>query len=753
MLMLPVTFAVSAQRPALSLEYNIRVKKRLPQAPDVLFCAKVSNVLLVNLPEEQELVTLEEFVEMQDTSFAVPVDPAGIWAYDFVVERHVRATTDFLAAKNVEIENAVNDMLGMIVGFELEDHVQPVTESHCGCSPEGFIAVDCLALRLPRDRCEIIKVKAHYNWSMLEQLVMAVNDLMESRIDANLKIAPDVLFCAKVSNVLLVNLPEEQELVTLEEFVEMQDTSFAVPVDPAGIWAYDFVVERHVRATTDFLAAKNVEIENAVNDMLGMIVGFELEDHVQPVTESHCGCSPEGFIAVDCLALRLPRDRCEIIKVKAHYNWSMCEGKSPPPAFFEVDLQLDGVSVRMDPSVEEIQAAINGGAVAVLKSPGFEPVTIPKNVQLILDAPLAMQNLPPVQGTGSQGTFYDRIAQDIFRCNNYLTTFSEYEWTWREDIDKSPKWYGTLMKGTLKGKYAEFKATDPSLDDFESKLKEFAAMENKVEISALMLKTGSLAQDLKDRADKWKTVFAKELHKDAFAKLEAVSEMVKSTSKKLKREEEQDTRSMLERSWKAAVSYLQEQRIHYKKDLIKTVNAFKKDVARFRAEYEKGIPPREAVERLKRVLAKSFKEEFEVRDRKQVPHQRYPALDTTRQELGYLSQLYDLYVAVLETIKDLPIVAAVLNYTTLTMLMMLLAWNTMLTIPVMVVVVVMIMALKMMIDNFAGRCKKMPKQLREWPAYNELKKEIEVDFQGVLPLLLELGKHGTKKYTGLISSW
>ena len=78
-------------------------------------------------------------------------------------------------------------------------------------------------------------------------------------------------------------------------------------------------------------------------------------------------------------------------------------------------------------------------------------------------------------------------------------------------------------------------------------------------------------------------------------------------------------------------------RIQYKKDLIKTVNSFKKDpvmfwhlvcqpligsddqtvhvvatpkdVVRFRAEYErsgpmvKGIPPREAVERLKRTLA------------------------------------------------------------------------------------------------------------------------------------------------------
>lgn len=33
------------------------------------------------------------------------------------------------------------------------------------------------------------------------------------------------------------------------------------------------------------------------------------------------------------------------------------EGKGLPPAFFEVDLQLDGLGVRLVPSVEEIQAA------------------------------------------------------------------------------------------------------------------------------------------------------------------------------------------------------------------------------------------------------------------------------------------------------------------------------------------------------------------------------------------------------------
>lgn len=33
----------------------------------------------------------------------------------------------------------------------------------------------------------------------------------------------------------------------------------------------------------------------------------------------------------------------------------------------------------------------------------------------------------------------------------------------------------------------------------------------------------------------------------------------------------------------------------------------------------------------------------------------------------------------------------------------------------------------------------MPPQLREWPAYHELKKEIE-DFQHILPILMELSK-------------
>lgn len=52
------------------------------------------------------------------------------------------------------------------------------------------------------------------------------------------------------------------------------------------------------------------------------------------------------------------------------------------------------------------------------------------------------------------------------QCNRYLEQFAEYEWCWKADIAK---------------KYAEFKAQEPSLDDFEEKLKHFVEIETKVE--------------------------------------------------------------------------------------------------------------------------------------------------------------------------------------------------------------------------------------------------------------------------------
>ena len=36
-------------------------------------------------------------------------------------------------------------------------------------------------------------------------------------------------------------------------------------------------------------------------------------------------------------------------------------------SFVEVNLELDGDGIRLNPSIEDMQASVNGGAVAILK--------------------------------------------------------------------------------------------------------------------------------------------------------------------------------------------------------------------------------------------------------------------------------------------------------------------------------------------------------------------------------------------------
>eukprot|EP00931_Biecheleriopsis_adriatica_P081370 TRINITY_DN5469_c0_g1_i3.p1 TRINITY_DN5469_c0_g1~~TRINITY_DN5469_c0_g1_i3.p1 ORF type:complete len:4660 (-),score=1275.41 TRINITY_DN5469_c0_g1_i3:88-14067(-) len=595
----------------------------------------------------------------------------------------------------------------------------------------------------------------------LEQLVLGVNDIMESRVDANLR---------DVSHVLLADLPEDNRLVSLDDFVDIQ--------------------ERHVRQTTDWLVAKNTEIEAAVNDMLGAIVSFPLDPHVRGVSES------------------------EIIKVKAHYNWSMYQSLlaatkrslhkvkerlsarlladgSQPPAFFEVELQLNGLGVCLHPSIEDIQNAISGGAVAVLKCSkmieAWDTVTIPRNVQLLLNP-----NLPPVRGTGSQGTFYDRVAQDkeILKVVLLLTGSIQSARNGRDEYLQQFDCWSWLWSSNIAEEYRKFRESEPTLDEFEAKLRSFARLDDEFllleprrQISALSLQAGGLTRSLRELAGRWKESFARELHTQAFQRLESLSEVIKTTKEKLSHEvadgdidalghmmrtlrevrekqgeiewemepivhmyaildsylpnildkEEQDARSMLQSGWARLLAEsetrqleLTVKQVQFKRNLIKTVHSFKRDVEKFRRDYEergpmvKGIRPSQAVERLRRC-----KEEYEVHGRKQqifalgetlfgLPHQRYVQLDATKKELEYLSQLYELYSAVLDTIG---------------------AWKDYLWVDVPGEAENM----KKEADQFANRCKKMPKQLRQWPAYHELKKEIE-DFQEVLPLLMELSK-------------
>ena len=100
------------------------------------------------------------------------------------------------------------------------------------------------------------KLDIHVGLKRLEELITKVNDIVDNRIEKNLKI---------ISRSILVELPDHKE-VTLDDFVALQETK--------------------VRESTNLLMAKNMEVETAVRDLISMVQHFPLSSQAGPVDQS-----------------------------------------------------------------------------------------------------------------------------------------------------------------------------------------------------------------------------------------------------------------------------------------------------------------------------------------------------------------------------------------------------------------------------------------------------------------------------------
>jgi dynein heavy chain len=87
-------------------------------------------------------------------------------------------------------------------------------------------------------------------------------------------------------------------------------------------------------------------------------------------------------------------------------------------------------------------------------------------------------------------------------------------------------------------------------------------------------------------------------------------------------------------------------------------------------------------------------------------------MEKTEKEISMLTRLYDLYTTVLSTID---------NYADI-------LWTD---------VVASIDTMSEQVSQFQAQCKKLPKALRDWPAYTDCRKKID-DFLEILPLLQAL---------------
>ena len=586
----------------------------------------------------------------------------------------------------------------------------------------------------------------------LSDLIAAINDIIENRIENMLK---------AVSKSLLVNVPPAKTFHP-EDFVDTQ--------------------EEHIDELSAKLQGYNMQIESAVEDLVVIVMVYQLDPHVESVSPEDCDNLRKHYNHFMYQALlNCCKNSLNAIKKRMGTRAPVGLGAfALDVPFFQVDVHLAVPTCLLVPSLDDIQSSINQVAKAVLSS----------TVKLF---DWGQHDVPESERI----TFFQRVAKDIEivrvvllltgsiqglrnQVSTYLDSFGMYQWLWQDDKDKA---------------YKDFIATEPKLEDYDRELKRFSDTANEINskpsrhtIKALSLMTTNMKTQLSHMAGVWKVSFSKMLHVEAKTKMMALVEYIKTNESWLRRNkptdlqtvsvimeklrdlrekessidteitpvldmyamldrylpegyldrEETDRVLVLRSSWRKLVSSslsvsdeLSTLQMGLKTKLHVDVKDFKENIVAFRDDWEKngpgvaGLKPTVAVERLNR-----FKAEYSVRDRKfelykigeqlfGLPETEYPEMSKTKKELGLLETLYGLYVDVHESLDlDWPQ----------------LPWQD-------VMAEMEVMTERM--GGFMARLTKMPKSLRGWEAFSTLKTKLE-NFEVTLPLLEHLSKPSIK---------
>ena len=177
----------------------------------------------------------------------------------------------------------------------------------------------------------------------------------------------------------------------------------------------------------------------------------------------------------------------------------------------------------------------------------------------------------------------------------------------------------------------------------------------------------------------------------------------------------------LEVQYKAMTTYilLLEVQEDFKRALIENVQLFQLDCQQYVKDYtekgpmEEGLSPREASDRLE-----SFQSQFDTLWRKHnsysvgedlfgLPHTDQSEIEGIKKELNLLQRLYKLYNDVIDSVDGY--LANV--------------WKN-----------IDIEEISNELMEYQNRCRKLPKGLKEWPAFQDLKKIID-DFSDICPIL------------------
>nr|QWY73219.1 dynein heavy chain 5 [Hofstenia miamia] len=622
----------------------------------------------------------------------------------------------------------------------------------------------------------------------LTHLISTVSDILNCRIDA---------IFAEMEKTPLCSLPEDETLAPSDFLILTRKTcskafeslkTQSLMIEAAVIELID-TLKKALHSMTkvpedvaeslqqDFYPCVNPEGKHKTRCMECLPCSYynALNFFTQRNTESLVKCTK---LSLDSIRKRL--------QVASIYGKTKEADESKQP-LFKADICLKIPSIKVQPSLEDIQKTLTESVQEILNLAKEFPmwkhaIVQQRQQQKEFELQQEQNKDDKVVQSFTQKPLHKIISdhKDIVKVVIPLQSVISSNKVEIEEQLKEFDRFSTLWVAEPHESVKKFQETEPLMSDYGIEMKKYQNLENDinalqptVRVGAILLITELLQQALIQETRNWKWAYGIALNEVASTKMQEIFDFIENLSKRLSRpiKDLDDIRNAM-----SALMEIREQFIHiemtimpieeayailnrfdltfkdgnaervdsltynwkklitlsksvqdtllevqpgFKGNLLDGIKVFKEDLSNFVGDYTergpmaKGIKPREASDRLVVAQAK-FDELFRKYQTYSggeelfgLPVTEYHELMKIKKELNLLQKLYSLYNDVIDTVNgynDIP-------------------WSD-----------VDIEKINQELIDFQNKCRKLPKALKDWEAFEELKRTID-DFNETCPLL------------------
>ncbi|XP_032037004.1 dynein heavy chain 5, axonemal-like [Aythya fuligula] len=715
--------------------------------------------LLVNL-DPVVLEVLYETKYLRKMDFEVPDVVLGLCADEEQIKRHHMELQNLL----INYKECLNRIPAVL---------KPLMKPFIG-QVEDALAPGIMELSWTSSNINKFIENVYSTMRELDFIVKEAADTLECRIERVLE---------DMSNTALIILPEDEPMDVLAFLEQTENLAISTArklsqqSQQVECCAYELLDTLKHRLKADERKTLEVRPKTRCQECLSCCYYNLMGQLCQKNTDSLVRCTK--------ISLESLRHRLRVVDSRYQMTKSVKPQRVP---LFKTEFQLSIPNVVLRPSLEDIQSAVNKAVNIILSIAKDIPlwkfaylhhkqqVSVEQAVAIELGDENKLARMVALKPLDKQIIEHKDVNKVVIQLNtvvfslktkvaDLLNSFSEFSVIWNKDPEEKVK---------------EFIETKPTMAEFQTQIRDFSQLEMQIRelpnhhvLESVDIATESLKISLIQECRSRQRTFGLALNKKSATDMDEIYSFIENLSKRLSRpiQDLDDVRGAMEAlkeireneiridmtvgpieesysvlhkynllfqdgntervdglayAWKNLnTQALQVEELllkvqpGMKTDLLNGVQKFQIDTAEFYKDYdEKGpsvenVPPHEASDRLQ-----IFQAKFDELWRKYIslsggeelfglPVTEYPELHKIKRELSLLQKLYSLYNSVIDNIN---------GYNEI-------LWNDL-----------NIEKINNELLDFQNKIRKLPKALKEWQAFQDLKKKID-DFAESCPLL------------------